>query len=579
MQKEPDPSTLRLWLRIYEEGGYCQQAFVDQHRGPGPRDYLTPEEHDLHLTYAMRYASSTKPSKKLLYSDLEADLAELNKQREAERLPRLRMLGRRSFEKMIDRLDPLAVCAGREGSDAARKKFRAIRTGLEVEKPGEQLEELSSWMVPLQALFVKAGVWELLQPWQQEEIKRIRVWLGMGIDARTRVAPTMVCIVGSPSAATAIATLEMAVMDKSRIQEAVGAVTPGVHCSWRDVVTDSGPAFANYDFQSSVLAIGSNPVLPQAGRAEMRGRIERLFLTLRTKIAARFDGQTFANIIEKGDYNSGANASLNVDELNRVFLRGVLDLYNNTPHEGLAGETPMNCWRRLSHRFPVSPEPPQDIRRNAFGIPAEAKIQSKGIRFAGIHYNSPALQELRRRTRKKPVKIRVDRFDLSVISVWDDGWLNVFANHAKRLEGVSYVEWREAVRHLRARHAEMAEMSRDVVFDAIRDLNDTAEMVRQRARLASTVLSEEQFRKDEADVFRSFTLRYEGDEEDDVLDDALGEMPYGPHSAVITHDQFEAEPRTASDLRDDDLDDDDDDEDFLDDGDEGFGDTDDWATE
>jgi putative transposase len=268
-------------------------------------------------------------------------------------------------------------------------------------------------------------------------------------------------------------------------------------------------------------AIGAKTLLPQAGLAEMRGTVERLFHTLQTRIVARFSGQTFANIIKKGDYDSEANAVINGEELNRVFIRGVLDIYHNSPHEGLGGETPLNCWMRLSREYGVRPPPCPDVHRHVFGIPHKARIGAEGVRFAGIRYQSRELQRLRRSARQKPVEIRVNRFDLPTISVRGDrGWLTVFARYPG-LKNVSYVEWREAVSDLRKKHADAAKLARPIVLQAIREVNALAEMAIKRAELGSPILTPEQFEKDERSIFRNFSL---GDESNDGDEEALDEV-------------------------------------------------------
>ena len=36
------------------------------------------------------------------------------------------------------------------------------------------------------------------------------------------------------------------------------------------------------------------------------------------------------------------------DDLCAPLMRGVVDIYHHTPHAGLGGETPGNCWIRLT---------------------------------------------------------------------------------------------------------------------------------------------------------------------------------------------------------------------------------------
>ncbi len=81
-------------------------------------------------------------------------------------------------------------------------------------------------------------------------------------------------------------------------------------------------------------------VAPQVGQPNKRATVERSFGTTRTQFLPHFSGQTFANVGDKGDYDPGKNASLFVDELAPALVLYDVDVYHNSPHEGLYGETP-----------------------------------------------------------------------------------------------------------------------------------------------------------------------------------------------------------------------------------------------
>jgi putative transposase len=72
----------------------------------------------LHHKHALNFAS-IRPTKALLFEQLQKDLDDLDNERAKNSLPKLRRLKRRAFEMMIDRLDPFFVSVGRDGPDAA----------------------------------------------------------------------------------------------------------------------------------------------------------------------------------------------------------------------------------------------------------------------------------------------------------------------------------------------------------------------------------------------------------------------------------------------------------------------------
>lgn len=506
----PSASQLRRWLVDYCKCGYHPDGLIDLYAGPGTlRRVLTADEYEIHLAFANRYASRTKPTKALCFGELQSALDVKDAALAVNGLPPMRRLKRRAFEAMIDRLDPFYVCVGREGRDAALRLWGITTTGFDVERPFERLE-IDEWRVDLAQLMIAADVWRLLDKDQRAAVARSRAWLSAAIDARTGMVPALRLLDSAPNIQSALATIELAMIDKSAIAEHCAASQTYVHGKPESIAMDNGTNLTADAVLARLVRLGIKPIHPPAGLAQMRGRVERLFFTLRTKIAAMFSGQTFANILIRGDYDSRANAVLDFDEINRVFIRGVLDIYHHSPRDGYEQETPWDCWRRLSGEFGVPPPPHRDVMRHVLGIECKRKIGDAGIRFLGIRYQSKAVQVLRRKVRQQPVDIRVNRFDLSSISVrTSDGWITVFAQH-DGLQGVSYWRWRQAVLEIRTRNAQAASLSRHVVSNAVRDLGIIAEEAIARAEIRSPVLSADEFDKAELTLFRSLDFADDG---------------------------------------------------------------------
>ncbi len=140
----------------------------------------------------------------------------------------------------------------------------------------------------------------------------------------------------------------MMISDKTPIAQAMGAKTPWDYgCLPHAIATDGGSAFRSDRFRQILADLGIVFVAPQVGQPNKRATVERSFGTTRTQFLQHFTGQTFANIADKGDYDPDKNASLFVDELARALVLYDVDIYHNTPHEGLYGETPRDCWQRL----------------------------------------------------------------------------------------------------------------------------------------------------------------------------------------------------------------------------------------
>ncbi|QCO57856.1 hypothetical protein EOK75_19590 (plasmid) [Pseudorhodobacter turbinis] len=109
-------------------------------------------------------------------------------------------------------------------------------------------------------------------------------------------------------------------------------------------VTDNGPAFKSEAFTNCCLDLRVATLRTHAGVPGMRGTGERIFGTLSTDLMPRLVGRTFSNSIERGDYKSEKRACLNAEDVAFVLVRWVVDIYHNSPHEGLGGRTPLEQW-------------------------------------------------------------------------------------------------------------------------------------------------------------------------------------------------------------------------------------------
>lgn len=547
----PSPRTLRRWLKVYAASGYDPMSLRLAYQRCGNADRKSTEAVEIAERFAAQYADSRRPTKCALFRAYEAALTGINDARRLQGESIVESLSRRTFERLINKVtDPFHLCVAREGWKAAKKRFGIVRGGLEVLRPLERVE-MDEWNVSLMTLLTKAGIWASLTPEQKSMVERSRAWLGAAIDAATRCFLGLRLFSESPSSATAIATLEMAVSDKTELSQAAGARTPwDMAGTMETIAMDSGAANIAIWTQAAISDLGATAFYPPSGLAEMRARIERSFRTLQTSFASHFPGQTFENVIRRGEYDSEGNACIDLEELNRTLICWVVDAYHNLPHGGLAGETPRNAWLRLTGKYGVLPPPDGHRRRHIFGIPCERRIQNRGVRVLGIHYQSQQLQQLRRTVGQQPVIVRVDRFDLSSVSVrTKEGWLSVPpAVNGLDLAGVSYWEWIAAAKALQRHHADTAKLSISVVRQALAGIRATADMAIARAELGSPILGTDDFERLDKTLFRTFTF---GEGSDGVADeDFLGEPSVTPAEDWLSEEDPTAS-LNASDVADD----------------------------
>jgi putative transposase len=525
----PSATQLRRWLARYEEGGLDPLSLRDRrpHRSGNTTSRFDKDDFDsadLFLRFVRSYASEHQPSKALLYTDYKNAVAKMNEERTAECRPLLKLVSRRSLETAINRLDPFFVVAGREGIETALRKFALVQGGLDVTRPLKRIE-IDEWKVNLHVLLVAAGLWATMSLEAKALVDRARLWLSLAIDTATKCILAMRFLVEPPNADSAIATLEMAVFDKSHLAAIAGVETPWDMCGTPEcVVTDSGQWFLSPEFLCCVLDMKASSLRPPAGLPYLRGTVERVFGTCQSTILARFPGQTFENILRKGKYDTKGHAVLLPDELNRVFIRHVVDAYHNTPHAGLAGETPRSAWLRLTALYGHTVPPDLATRRHVFGVNLERRITNRGIRVLGLYYQNDALHRLRAEVGQKHVRVRFDRFDLGKISVRvEKGWMSVPAVF-QDVAGTTYWEWIAAADDLRRQHASTAALAEPVVRRALETVQGTADMALARAELASPILTSAQIGKAEREHFRSFDFVRTGpDTTDEFLPDDVCE--------------------------------------------------------
>ena len=491
----PSVRSLRRWISALESFGPLGLRKAYRHCGKSTPTF-DPEIEVLMAQFARLYAAENRPTKKKLYGDLRDAVNKLNETRLRAGLKAASVPCDKSFHRRIAALPAFDVHAGRYGVEAARRKFWINNGGLSIERPGERVE-LDEWNISLQTLTINSGVWETLSPEQKLNVPRNRWWLSVAMDVASR------CILGmqlspTPTAALAVKTLKMAVSDKGHFADAVGALKPwDMHCSIETIAADMGSAYISDEFRLAVLSIGANLENPPGGLPQMRAHIERLFSTIHTQFISRFTGRTFENPVALGDYPAEKRASITTEELAGALVRYVVDAYHNSPHVGLGGETPGNCWRRLTKSYGTLPVPDKDTRRNVFGLRLTRTLDPSGVRFFNLHYQSPDLQKHRRNVGDCQVEIIVDEDDLGCISIKiGDGYLTVPCMRSG-FHGVCIEVWRATCRDLGRRYGREAIIDEPIVRETLAGIQEMIDAGIKRADIGSTTLTAEELDRTE----------------------------------------------------------------------------------
>ncbi|MGB0902804.1 Mu transposase C-terminal domain-containing protein [Halocynthiibacter sp.] len=519
LRKPPSPRTLRDWVKRFEKSGNDPLSLIPHYSRCGNHgDRFCLEARRLMGEVFEAYLSLQRKSKKIVYDLCRDRFKRENKSRDERGMDRLRVPSRRSVERALAKLDPYFTRVHRYGVDQANKDFALWENDLDVAYPMERLE-IDEWKVDLIGLLAERGALDGLTPKQLAKIERGRRWLYVVIDCATR------CIIGmrlaaTPNTADAIATIADATRDKTDF-----AIAAGCKSDWSfygglvTVVSDQGAAFANDQFCTAVTDAGGTAERPVAATPQLRARVERIFGTFGTALMPFLAGRTFSNPKDRGDYPSDDLAAISDDGLMQMLIVYVVDVYHNLPHAGLKGETPRNCWERLSKQFGVIPPPSEQTRKRAFGLKRRRKVTGKGVTIYNIDYTCAALRQFHLHSHETEVDLKIDPRDLGWIMVRIGNAWHAATALQKCFDGVCLEDWRAASRELSLKHRHEASIMEDTVAHALRHIQRLNAAEQDRFGKFLRRLTPQALARAEEDNFLGLTIEASNDQDFDLPPD------------------------------------------------------------
>ncbi|MEY9828888.1 putative transposase [Sinorhizobium fredii] len=552
----PSAKTFKRWHDLYHGCDMNVMALLPRHHGPGPKLFsFKPASIAFAHKEAMGYLDRSRPTKAHTYRNYLAALQEHNKTVAPHR--QVEKVSRKKFEAMIGKFDAFHVVASRLGEKYAIRKFMAIRRSFTVLAPGQRIE-MDFVNVDLVSLLVETGIWAILPEDIQDKIPRERIYFGAAIDVATRyILAFKASLV--PNGASAVATIRMIMTDKRHLSTYVDAQTPwiGKIRPWF-ITHDNGSEFIAKKTQDVLRLARIEATRPPAGQPACRPFIEKLFHTIGLLIAPYFDGRTFHNVVAKGDYDPQKHATLLVEELIKIFIFAICDIYHNKPHEGLGGNTPHNAWVEACKEYEIDYPPGPSEMLQIFGHKVKRRVTPYGVTFMGITYDDPELQRLRTKYGEVDVWIKFDPEGVAQVAFKSDkGWL-VARNTVGLDDSVTLAEWIAARNELRAHYSTAAEQGMKVMYEAINRLRKIGEAATLRAGLSPRIPTAGDFLKWETEVFGSWNvvasedvppLLQEGPLSDDPLH--LGIVTNKPE--LFTKDKMEKAAEKAGEAEDNDV--------------------------
>lgn len=505
--------SLRRWVKAYESYGIS--GLFDGVGKQGNRSRrLCLKTQTLLAQCVQGYMTMERKTQSGIYEDVKLAFDGENATRRAQGRPELVRPCKETVRQAILALDPFHCDVARRGLEYAKRKHAPIATGLNLTRPLERVE-LDTWKVDLVTLMTDSGLLHFMSDEDKAQLGltggKKRWWLTVAMCATTRCILAM-RLSRTPSAQATIQTLDMMMQDKGVWSDAVGSLSTWHmrgHTPW--LYADCGAEYISYDVRVAAEDLGVSLEHAPGGHPEMRGRIERFFKTMSVKLMQRLTGRTFGNVIERGDYDSKARAALTVDDLCAALIRWVVDVYHRTPHAGLDGETPGNCWDRLTEKYGVAPAADLRRRRLAFGTRMTRVVGEDGITILGVRYHSEALARLMLRRRNREVNVRWYSEDLGALAVEVDGeWIEV-PSVLRRYDGVRAQTYLAALRALQARYKFEAALQESVVFQAIADIEAINGDAMRRIRLVVDHWDLERLGREERNLYIGFRVEPDAD--------------------------------------------------------------------
>ncbi|WP_298297805.1 hypothetical protein [uncultured Litoreibacter sp.] len=468
----PSASSILKWRCKVEKAGGRIDVLVDR-RGRATGLNIDQESYVFIIDNLREYLLDDRHSaNEVVEKTIMALKLENRKRREAGKAP-LQARGRTTLHDWIGNFGGYAIDIGRKGKKYAVRKYSGVGKTERATRVGQTFMA-DEWEDDVRSILLSGAIRRGLDQETVDALKsmpKTRRWIYVVIDVATRYIVGF-CISATQNSESAVRALRMATQDKTDI-----AIAAGCACEWRgfsfeSLETDTGPAFRAKPTQRAVNTVCATYSYPEVGQPQLRGIIERVFLTITNRAMPYFPGQTFRNPQVRGDYDTEGRAVLTDDQLAVLFIRFIVDVYNQTEHSGLLGEAPADTLDRLAGTSGLPPKFSQKSRRRAFGIRQERTITARGIRFLGIDYggNCEELQAIRKEAGSNDRAFYVDPENLGTISVWNnDHWLDVECS-IENFHNIRLVDWIEVGKILRSRYSSQAEIKTSIIFAALSDM-------------------------------------------------------------------------------------------------------------
>lgn len=397
---------------------------------------------------------------------------EIRNLNEEGRLPQLLEPSEKAVHRWIaENVDRFTQVFYREGRKKAEDQFRLINRAPIATRP-MQIVEFDE--TPLDIILV-----------DEDGRPRSRAYLTAGTCLATGMIVGWQIGYERASWTTVMQALSMAISKKDT--SGSGAETPYPVYGVPEIIkVDNGPQFRSTSFVAAAGQLQFEIRLVPVGKPHLKGKVERFFLEVTRDFLSVFPGRTFSDVEQRGDYDSSGYARMTLEQVQRLFMRWVVDIYHNRPNSRAFGQTPLERWQALSGcgvRLP----PEVDCLVPLMGMVVHRTIQKAGITFMGLEYRGPQLKLFKQRDGHlgRQWMVKIDPLDLSHVFVLDEEkgkWEAIACQQPELIEGLTLRMWMDVVELARKRTKENQRVSRSILLKAREALLREAEAMGHKPR-------------------------------------------------------------------------------------------------
>ena len=166
----------------------------------------------------------------------------------------------------------------------------------------------------------------------------------------------------------------------------------------RKLLLDNHASFSGYDLRLLCARLGIHLVHSRPGDAPSKGKIERIWRTLRAQLIDRLDPERVTTI----------------DEFNLRLWTWVETEYHRQPHSSLSGRTPLEVWESEADQIRWAGDY-QQLEQNFYGEAERFVRNDSTVQWRGVFYEVPPY------LRRQKVRLRYALLDSTRVSVLDGG--------------------------------------------------------------------------------------------------------------------------------------------------------------